>query len=312
MHLCMEWRSVRFDWNRARAFLVTAEEGSFSAAARALETTQPTVGRQVAALEDELGVTLFQRVGTSLELTPAGLDLVEHVRAMSDAAIRVSLAATGQSSSVVGTVCITASEVIAAYLLPPILGKLRADYPGIDLEIVASNQARDLQRREADIAIRNFRTSEPDLIARKIKDSRARLYATPAYIRRLGRVRSPKDLSRADLFAFDRTNTMIDGLRALGLELTHRQFPIVTENHLVQWELCKQGVGICIMIEEIGEAEPRVRRVLPTLPPLPIPVWLVCHREVQTSRKIRLVFDRLAAELGRALPSPRASAPRSE
>src|SRR5439155_12795581 len=103
----MEWRSVRFDWNRARAFLVAAEEGSFSAAARALETTQPTVGRQVAALESELGVTLFERVGTRLELTPAGHDLVEHVRAMSEAATRVSLAATGQSSSVVGTVSIT-------------------------------------------------------------------------------------------------------------------------------------------------------------------------------------------------------------
>jgi DNA-binding transcriptional LysR family regulator len=294
----MDWRSVRFDWNRARAFLVAAEEGSFSAAARALETTQPTVGRQVAALESELGVTLFERVGTSLELTPAGLDLVEHVRAMSDAATHVSLAATGQSSSVVGTVCITASEAIAAYLLPPILGRLRTDHPGIELEIVASNQARDLRRREADIAIRNFRASEPDLIARKIKDSRARMYAAPAYLRRLGRIRSAKDLSRAELFAFDRTSTMIDGLRALGLDVTRRQFPIVTENHLVQWELCKQGVGICIMLEEIGEAEPRVQRVLPSLPPLPIPMWLVCHRELRTSRRIRLVYDLLAEELG--------------
>jgi DNA-binding transcriptional LysR family regulator len=294
----MEWRSVRFDWNRARAFLVAAEEGSFSAAARALETTQPTVGRQVAALENELGITLFERVGTSLELTAAGLDLVEHVRAMSDAATRVSLAATGQSSSVVGTVSITASEVIAAYLLPPILGRLRTDHPGIELEIVASNQARDLRRREADIAIRNFRASQPDLVARQIKDSRARLYASPAYLRRLGRIRSAKDLSRAELFAFDRSNLMIDGLRALGLEVTRHQFPIVTGNHLVQWELCKQGVGICIIIEEIGDAEPRVRRVLPSLPPLPIPMWLVCHQELRTNRRIRLVYDRLAEELG--------------
>ena len=65
---------MNFDWNRARAFLVTAEEGSFSAAARALSSTQPTVGRQVAALEQELGVTLFERIGTRLELTVSGLD----------------------------------------------------------------------------------------------------------------------------------------------------------------------------------------------------------------------------------------------
>jgi DNA-binding transcriptional LysR family regulator len=297
MHFCMDWRSVNFDWNQARAFLVTAEEGSFSAAARALSMAQPTVGRQVAALERELAVTLFERVGTSLELTATGLDLVEHVRVMGDAATRVSLSATGKSSAIVGSVSITASELVAAYLLPPIVGRLRVDYPGIELEIVASNQARDLQRREADIAIRNFRTSQPDLISRKIKDSNARMYATPGYLKRLGGLKSPKDLPKAELFAFDRTALMIDGLRALGVEVTREQFPIVTANHLVQWELCKHGVGICIVMEEVGDAEPRVQQVLPKLPPIPIPVWLVCHRELRTSRRIRLVFDRIAEEL---------------
>jgi DNA-binding transcriptional LysR family regulator len=299
MQKCMDWRSVAFDWNRARAFLVAAEEGSFSAAARALGTTQPTVGRQVAALEEELGVTLFERVGTSLALTKSGIDLVEHVRAMSEAATRVSLAATGQSSSIVGSVCITASEAISAYLLPPIVKRLRREQPGIEIELVASNKARDLQRREADIAVRNFRVEQPDLIAQKLKDSRAHMYAAPSYLKQLGRVESANDLKRAELFAFDRTDLMIDGLRALGVEVTREQFPIVTENHLVQWELCKQGVGICIMMEEIGDAEPRVRRVLPSMAPLPIPMWLVCHRESRTSRRIRLVFDLLAEELAR-------------
>jgi DNA-binding transcriptional LysR family regulator len=161
MQKCMDWRAVRFDWNHARAFFVAGEEGSFSAASRALGIAQPTIGRQVAALEDELGVALFERVGSKLELTSAGVDLMDHVRAMSDAATRVSLAATGRSVSVEGTVCITASELIAAYLLPPIVLRLRAKHPGIDLEIIASNSARDLRRREADIAIRNFATPHP-------------------------------------------------------------------------------------------------------------------------------------------------------
>jgi DNA-binding transcriptional LysR family regulator len=286
-----------FDWNRAHAFLVAAEEGSFSAAARAMGTTQPTVGRQVAALEAELGVTLFERVGTTLALTRSGIELVEHVRAMSEAATRVALAATGQSSSIVGSVSITASEAISAYLLPRIVERLRREHPGIELEIVASNKARDLQRREADIAVRNFRVNQPDLIAQKIKDSHAHMYAAPAYLERLGGLASPADLERAELFAFDRTDIMIDGLRALGIELSRENFPIVTETHLVQWELCKAGVGICIMMEEVGDSEPRVRRVLPDLPPLPIPMWLVCHRELRTSRRIRLVYDLLAEEL---------------
>ena len=85
----MDWQNVRFDWNRARAFLVTAEEGSLSAAARALGMAQPTLGRQVEALQQELGVALFERTGRGLELTPSGLDLLEHVRTMREAAGRL-------------------------------------------------------------------------------------------------------------------------------------------------------------------------------------------------------------------------------
>ena len=106
----MHWQSINFDWNQARAFLVTAEEGSLTAAARALDLTQPTLGRQVAALERSLGLVLFERVGRGLELTQAGLELLDHIRAMGDAANRVSLAASGQSESVEGQVCITASH----------------------------------------------------------------------------------------------------------------------------------------------------------------------------------------------------------
>jgi DNA-binding transcriptional LysR family regulator len=309
MRSCMDWRAVRFDWNRARAFFVAAEEGSFSAAGRALGIAQPTIGRQVAALEEELGVVLFERIGNALELTATGLDLLEHVRAMSDAATRVSLTATGQSLSVDGSVCITASELIAAHVLPPILGRIRRAHPGIEIEILASNSARDLRRREADIAVRNFMPTQPELVARKIADRSARLYAAPAYLEQIGNPTSPAELSRADFFGFDRTDLMIKGLRALGLELTPRNFPIITENHLVQWELAKQGVGICIVMDEVGDREPRVRRVLPDLPPIPVPVWLATHRELHTSRRIRVVFDLLADELRRSAPSKTGDVP---
>ena len=121
----MDWRSINFDWNHARAFLVTAEEGSLSAAARALGSTQPTIGRQVTAFEKELGIILFERAGHGLVLTPGGLELLEHIRAMGTAANQASLTASGQSESIAGNVCISASEVYAAYILPPILNALR-------------------------------------------------------------------------------------------------------------------------------------------------------------------------------------------
>lgn len=298
MHLCMDWRAQKFDWNRARAFLVTAEEGSLSAAARALGMAQPTLGRQVDALEDELGVVLFERVGRGLTLTPSGLELLDHVRAMGEAANRMSLVAAGQSQSPEGKVIIAASEIYAAFLLPPILAKLRETHPGIIVEIVASARTSNLLRREADIAIRNFRPSEPDLIARKICDVPARLYASPAYLDSLGDPQSPDDLRDADFIGMDGSSAFLKALNARGFELTERNFPILTENYLVMWEMVKQGLGIGILDGAIGDAEPRVKRVLPTLDLLTFPIWLVAHRELNTSRRIRIVFDLISTALG--------------
>jgi DNA-binding transcriptional LysR family regulator len=126
---------------------------------------QPTLGRQVDALEEELGVILFERVGSSFTLTSSGLDLLEHVRAMGTAANLVSLSAAGSAQSIEGVVRVTASEAHAAMLLPPILAKLRASHPVIHIDIIASSVTSDLKRREADIAIRNYQPIEPDLIA---------------------------------------------------------------------------------------------------------------------------------------------------
>jgi DNA-binding transcriptional LysR family regulator len=295
----MDWRSIKFDWNKARAFLVTAEEGSLSAAARALGMAQPTLGRQVDGLEQELGIVLFERVGRGLTLTPSGLELLDHVRDMGEAAGRVSLTALGQSQALEGTICISASETYAAVLLPPIIAKLRIMEPGIQVEIVVANHASDLRRREADIAIRNFRPTEPDLIAKKIGDADAVLYATPDYIGKIGNPTKPYDLRHADFVNMDHGGMMLKGLNTLGLGLTEANFPLLTESYLVMWELVRQGAAIGVLDAHIGDADPIVRRVLPDLEPLVFPIWLVAHRELSTSRRIRRVYDFLADELRR-------------
>ncbi len=296
----MDWRSVKFDWNRARAFLVVAEEGSLSAAARALGMAQPTLGRQVSALEEELGVILFERTGRGLSLTPSGLDLLDHVRQMGTAASRVSLAASGQATSIEGTICVTASEIYSAHLLPPIVARLRAKAPGIAVEIVASNAAIDLRRREADIALRSFRPTQPDLVAKKVGEDHARLYATQDYLDRVGPLTTPEDLTRAEFIGFDADGQFLHGVNdRLGLSLTPRNITVLTSNHLVQWELAKQGLGIGMFPDSVARREPALVQVMPDLPPMVFPLWLTAHREVNTSRRVRLVFDLMAEELSR-------------
>ncbi len=293
----MDWGPVAFDWNRTRAFLVTAEEGSFSAAARALRTTQPTVGRQVAALEEDLGVVLFERVGRGLTLTPTGLALIEHVREMAEAALRFSRVATGQSLSLDGRVCISASGVISAHYLPDPVMAIRRAHPGIEIEILGTNEVSDLGRREADIAIRNFRPKDADLVARKVRDGVGYLYATPEYLASIGDPTTADDLSRADFIAFDGSDVLMNGLNAMGLRLTKANFPYASANQHVQWALITRGAGVGVMMAEIGDADPRVTRVLPDVIRFPVPMWLTSHREVRTSRRVRVVFDMLAEAL---------------
>ncbi|MGI9270765.1 MAG: LysR family transcriptional regulator [Woeseiaceae bacterium] len=293
----MDWRSVNFDWNRARAFLVTAEEGSLSSAAKALNMTQPTVGRQVRALEQELGVALFERGSRGLELTPSGVDLLQHVRAMGGAATQLSLSATGRSHNIEGSVCISAMEVVAAYLLPPVIRKLRTAEPGIEIELIASNSTSDLRRREADIALRGFRPTQPDLIARKLFDMSWHLYGAHDYLEQLGNPSTVEELSNASFIAFNRDQEFPRLLASRGVELSSKNFPVIAEHHVLHWELVKQGVGIGGMQEEIGDAEPAVRRALPSFEPFEGETWLVTHRELRTSRRVRAVYDFLAAEL---------------
>ncbi|MFK8018616.1 MAG: LysR family transcriptional regulator [Pseudomonadales bacterium] len=299
----MDWRSVKFDWNRARAFLVTAEEGSLAAAARALDMTQPTLGRQVAALEKEIGVDLFNRRGRGLELTPNGMNLVEHVRAMGDAASRFSLSATGKSDLVEGNICITSTELLATYVLPPMIQKLRQAEPGIEIEIISTNDESNLNRREADIAVRSFRPSQPELIVKKLSDVRGHLYAATTYLERLGNPKSMAEFNKANFIDFEKSGHLLSLLNSRGFELSTHNFPVVTRNHVVQWELVKLGVAISGMPEMIGDLEPLVERlIIPGLAPIEAELWIVTHQELRTSRRVRTVFDFFVSEFANYLP----------
>jgi DNA-binding transcriptional LysR family regulator len=296
----MDWRSTKFDWNRARAFLVTAEEGSLAAAARSLGMTQPTLGRQVAALEREIGVDLFTRRGRGLELTPNGIKLLAHVRLMGDAASRFSLSASGKSEFIEGNVCITASELLSAFVLPPMIQTLRDMEPGIEIEITATNEERDLNRREADIAIRNFRPTQPELITRKLGSVRGHLYAAKSYLQQLGNPQSMAELNKASYIDTEKPGRLLALLNAQGFKLSQQNFPVISNSHIVQWELVKLGAAITATVEDIGDNEPLVERlVVPGLSPIEMDLWIVTHNELRTSRRIRRVFDFLVSEFSR-------------
>ncbi len=287
-----------FDWNQARAFMATAQAGSLSAAARRLGLTQPTLGRQVAALEAALGVTLFERVGRSLALTQAGRALLEHVQNMGAAAEAVARAASHQSQTEEGLVRITASDVYAANVLPQALLLLGQRAPGIRVDVLASNSVNDLIRREADIAIRHVQPSEPDLIARRCPDSSARLYASEALYQRLGRPERRDQLADAPFIGpSERPDFFVSELNRRGVPITLDNLRYSTGSGLAYWQWVQAGLGIGAIMDPVAEATKGVRPV-GDMEPMPVPVWLVTHRELRTSRRIRVVFDVLGEVLG--------------
>ncbi len=280
-----------------RAFLATAEHGSLSAAARHLGLTQPTLGRQINALEAELDLLLFERVGRGLELTQAGREMLRHVRQMGDAADRVALAAMGQSQSIEGEVRITASDILSASILPTVVKQLRSRAPSLHIDIVAANDIRDLTRREADIAVRHVRPEQPDLVTRLIRQAEARFYGTHSYVSQRGAPRSKADLASHDFVSFGNVSETVSYLNAIDIPVTTQNFHVGSDNGLVAWEMVCAGLGICPMYAGFADNDSRVTRLLPQLAPITFPIWLTTHREFHTSPKIRLVFDILADAL---------------
>jgi len=294
----MTWTSVSFDWNHIRAFLVTAEEGTLSAAAKSLGLTQPTLSRQVYALESELSVTLFERVGQRLVLTSSGLELLEHARKMGNAALDFSLVATGQSQQIEGSVTVSASELTATHMLPKIIAKLRRQEPGIDIEVVVTNEPSDLKRREADIAIRNFHPTQNDLIAKKLGEEVIWLYGTQEYLQQLPSITDYSELKDIQIIGFDRSKSVTDMLNKQGWKLSTENFSLITSCQLLQLALCKEGQGVIFFPEKIAEQEPSLVRAFEHMGPVMVlPIWLVCHQELRTSLRVRRVFDFIATEL---------------
>ncbi len=287
----------KIDWNQLRAFLETAETGSLSAAARKLDLTQPTLSRQVAAIEQSMGVTLFERVGKAMVLTPTGLDLLQHARAMGAAAEALGLAATGRSQAIEGVVSVSASDAVAAHLLPPLVRQLREQEPGIAIEVISSNALSNLLRREADIAIRHVKPEQPELIARLIRQATAGFYASEDWVKAHGHPRNAKEAAHLPFVGTDRSGQFLAYLCQHGLPLTEANFSCYADHSVAHWALVRQGLGIGAMMEEIARDTPGIVRVLNDVPPVRFPIWLVTHRELRTSRRIRVVFEGLAKGL---------------
>ena len=286
-----------FDWTLIRSFLAVADTGSLSAAARQLRTSQPTLGRHVAELERDLGVTLFRRGLGGYELTKAGASLHADAASVRESVDRFALRAAGNEERISGTVRITASEVMAALVLPDILARFAQEEPAIEIELVGTNLVDNLLRRDADIAIRMVNPSQEELVARKVADIALSMCAHETYLARHGEPVNSLDLLNHVLIGQDREDVMIKGFNAMGAKVDRHAFRFRTDNQVIMWQAVMAGVGIGIAQRPLIAREPDLRSLLPDLPLPVLPMWITMHKDVRLSPRVRRTADFLHGEL---------------
>lgn len=296
------------DWSLIRSFLATARSGSLSAASRALGISQPTLGRHIRSLEQQLGKDLFRREATGLSLTALGQELLPMAQSMELAAAHLALAAAAESPELEGTVRITASRVVAHYLLPAILADLRRIAPVLQIELVPSDTSENLLFQDADIALRMYRPTQPDLTIRHVTDLPIGLYAAPALLDLNGIPQTPDALLALPIIGFDRNDQILRMMANMGITRTREDFPIRCDDQLVYWNLVRAGLGVGAMQTRIGDADPTVQRIAPFLQLPDLPLWLASARPLARSPRVRLVWDHLAA----ALRNPKSLDPGAE
>ena len=283
-------------WDHYRALLAVAESGSLSAAARRLGLAQPTLGRQIDALELGLGLKLFVRSPTGLTLTDEGRDLLPDARAMAAAAEALARSASAGRDEARGVVRITASEIIGGLVLPPMIGRLQDRHRGLVVELVLTNRAEDLLRRDADIAVRMVEPRQAAIVARRIGAIPLRLFAHRDYLARRGRPEALSDLAGHTVIGFDRDDSAARSVGAPG-PLTREAFGFRTDSDLAQFTALRSGVGIGVCQAPLARTLPELEPVLSEQIGFQLEMWLAMHEDLRSSRRIRATFDHLVAEL---------------
>ncbi|HJW10810.1 MAG TPA: LysR family transcriptional regulator [Albitalea sp.] len=291
--------STEPDWALLRVFLAVAHSGSLTRAAQELGSSQPTLSRQVSQLEAHVGHALFERTRRGLRLTEAGAALLAPAQRMQEHAREWSLAVAGRSTSLAGTVRITASEIVSAFVLPRVLCKLQQTHPEIQIELVASNTLENLLDRDADIALRMLRPTQSALVARKLTELPLGLYAHRDYLAAHGKP-TIATMQQHQWIGYDRSDQMLRGFRAAGFNVKREFFGFRCDNQIVAWQAVVDGLGIGVGMERVARQAGDVVRVLREVKVPSLPLWITAHRDLRGTPRLKLVFDALSQALSRA------------
>jgi DNA-binding transcriptional LysR family regulator len=280
-------------WELYHTFLAVLSEGSLSSAARALDITQPTAGRHIAALEKALDASLFTRSHAGLLPTDAALELRGYAEAMASTAAALRRTAASRRDAVAGTVRISASEIVGVEVLPPILAGLRERYPSLKVELFLTDRVQDLLRHEADVAVRMVQPQQSVLVARHVGPVALGLYARRDYLDRNGTPRNLAEVARHTFIGFDTETPFLRAfVRQLG-GMGREALSLRTDSGIAQLAMIRAGCGIGVCQVALARRDPELVRLLPRQVAPRLETWITMHKDLRSSPRCRVTFDAL-------------------
>lgn len=287
------------DWDDYRLVLAVAEGGSLVAAARRLAVVQSTAFRRLNALENRLGVRLFERLSGGYRPSAAGRRVIAAAERMREAADEAERAVTGLDASLSGAVRITAADSVAHALLAAPVARFLAANPALSVEVTIENRVLALTRREADVALRAQRVTEPELVGRRLSGIAWTVYAARAYTARHGAPHAPAEFARHALIGWDEASAASPALgwleRAAG-----GKAPVYRANSIVnQLHAAEAGIGLALLPCFLGDPSPALVRVMPPPGELTRELWIATHRDLRRTGRVRAFMDFVGAALQR-------------
>jgi len=284
------------NWDDLRVFLAAARRGSHKAAAKELHVDPTTVGRRLDVLERALGARLFERTPEGLRLSRAGCRLQERAERI-EAELHASERELGAAEAEVGgTLRVTASDGFLHYVLLPELAQLRREHPALQLELRSDTGRLDLSRREADVALRWGRPTEPSLVARRLVEAEFGLYASESYLERAGSPRNAAALAGHDFIGFEKALDGLPHVRWLERHVGPPRYVLRANTTVAQCQAATGGHGIVVLANTVAEREPRLKRLLPRLQGPRRELWFVTHRDLRSAPRIA-AFQRFVLSL---------------
>jgi len=283
---------MNFDWDDLRVFLAVARDGTLSAAAKTLRVSQPTVGRRLQNLEENLSARLFDRLPSGLATTAAGAELLPLAEDMERTADAVSRRQATFADQVSGTVRISSYELVAQYLTSR-LPKLRQRLPEVELEFSVAHIAANLSRREADLLIRECMPDTPGLISRKLGGFAYAIYGSTDYVKDNPQALDDERYLVCDWVGTDDDHMYFPGQRWLRSQLGQRLPAVRSNNGFVLHESVRTGIGLGVLPCFVGDVDPALTRVMPPIDRFFSPLYLLVHDDLRRTPAVRAVMDTL-------------------